>query len=147
MFDTRWAESESADTHATQPLEVVVVHTTESGTQHALHHAQNLATGLHTTLRLLATEIVPYPLPLSAPPIHIPFMEGRLRSLVRDADIGACVDLRFGRDRWQTLMRALPGSPVVVVGGRNRRLWPTAEQRLARRLCKCGYHAVFVPAP
>lgn len=143
MALTQRAVVQPAEESETQPLEVVVIHTTPHGTREALREAQGLAAELGMKLRLLAAEVVPYPLPLHAPPVHIPFTEERLRQLTLHVDIETCIDVRLGRDRWETITRALPGNPLVVVGGRRRWWWPTPESRLARKLQRDGYHVFF----
>lgn len=142
MAITQRAGIQPAEENAAQPLEVVVIHTTLAGTREALRDAQSLAAELGMKLRLLDAEVVPYPLPLHAPPVHIPFIEERLRELTLQVDIETCVDVRLGRDRWETITRALPGNPLVIIGGR-RRWWPTPENRLARKLQRDGYQVLF----
>jgi hypothetical protein len=46
------------------------------------------------------------------------------------------------RDRLETLSMVLKPHSLVVVGGRGR-WWPTAEERLARRLRRAGHEVIF----
>jgi hypothetical protein len=49
-------------------------------------------------------------------------------------------------DRDPALHVLIPAGATVYVGGRIRRWWRTAEQRLALRLQRAGRDVVFVPA-
>lgn len=147
MLMTQRAAIQPLEYNEALPSEVVVIHTRLSATREAMRDAQSMAAGLGMRLRLLSAEVVPYPLPLHAPPVHIAFTEERLRELTLDVDIETCVDVRLGRDRWETLLRALPGTPAIVLGGRLRWWWPTAEARLARKLRRHGYQVIFANLP
>jgi len=122
-------------------LEIVVIHTKPSETLSALKMAAELASGL-APVRLLAAQVVPYPLDLYAPPISAQFLESHYAGLVSQAAVNASVDIRLGRDAGDVIEAGLGPHSVVVLGGR-RRWWPTATMRLARRLGRLGHQVVF----
>lgn len=122
-------------------LEIVVIHTKPSETLSALRMAAELASGL-APVRLLAAQVVPYPLDLYAPPVSTQFLEGHFAELVSQATVAASVDIRLGRDAGDAIEAGVGPHSVVVIGGRRRR-WPTATMRLARRLERLGHQVVF----
>jgi hypothetical protein len=122
-------------------LEIVVLHTEPEETLSALRMAAELASGL-ARVRLLAVQVVPYPLDLSAPPVSVEFLENQFSRMASETAVDAAVDIRLGRDRGDVLEAGLPTRSVVVIGGRRPR-WPTATMRLARRLERLGHQVVF----
>ena len=122
-------------------LEIVVIHTKPSETLSALRMAAELASGL-APVRLLAVQVVPYPLDLYAPPVSTQFLESHFAELVSQATVNATVDIRLGRDAGDVIEGGVGPHSVVVIGGR-RRWWPTATMRLARRLERLGHQVVF----
>jgi hypothetical protein len=122
-------------------LEVVVLYTTTNATLRALRTAARLAEGLSARIRLLVLEIVPYPLPLTAPQVPVDFMERHFRTVASHTTIDTRVDIRLGRDKAQMLEDALnPRSIIVMQTNRWRRL--STENRLARRLESLGHQVV-----
>ena len=122
--------------------ELVVVHTTTTGTRAALRMAANLGNGLYTHIRLIAPRIVPYPLLLTDPPVPAEFTEQYFLELVAEIPVNTRIDIRNCRDAVEMLRSALkPGSLVVI--GKRARWWFSAEARLAKTLRAMG-HAVVV---
>lgn len=122
-------------------LEIVVLHTEAAATVSALKMAAELASGL-APVRLLAIQVVPYPLGLDAPPVSVEFLEQRFAEMAQEAEVEAAVDIRLARDAGAVMESELGPHCVVVIGGR-RRWWPTAAMRLARRLQRLGHQVVF----
>jgi hypothetical protein len=122
-------------------LEIVVIYTQPRETLHALKMAAELASGL-APVRLLAAQVVPYPLDLCAPPVPVEFLANSFVKMVSEAEVNASVDIRLGRDAGDVIESGVGTHSVVVIGGR-RRWWPTANMRLARRLEHLGHQVVF----
>jgi hypothetical protein len=122
-------------------LEIVVLYTEEVKTVNALKMAAELASGL-APVRLLAIQVVPYPLSLDAPPVSVEFLESRFAEMAQEAAVEIAVDIRLARDAGDVVENDLGPHCVVVIGGR-RRWWPTASMRLARRLERLGHQVVF----
>ena len=122
-------------------LEVVVLHTGEAATMNALKMAAEFASGL-APLRLLAIQVVPYPLSLETPPVSVEFLEQRFAEMAREAAVEIAMDIRLARDAGDVIENDLGPHCVVIIGGRRRR-WPTATMRLARRLEGRGHQLVF----
>ena len=114
-------------------LNVVVVFTTPHATISALRSASGLAVSLGATIKLVVPQVVPYPLPLTSPPVLLDFQEKRFRELAAASPVDIRVQLYLCRDQLETLKIALKPHSIVVIGGR-KRWWPTREQRLARKL-------------
>jgi hypothetical protein len=123
-------------------LEIVVLHTNVATTVSALKTAAELALGL-APVRLLAVQVVPYPLSLNAPPISVEFLERRFAEMAQEAAVEATVDIRLARDAADVVESEIGPHNIVVIGGRRRRWWPTAAMRLARRLERLGHQVVF----
>jgi len=123
--------------------EIAVLFTSMHATPAALRKARVLAKRLDVRITLLVTQIVPYPLPLSEPPVLLEFIEKRFITLATDTHVKAAVRIFLCRDRFDAVTEVLKPQSFVVIGGR-RRWWLTADMRLARRLRRAGYEVVFV---
>jgi hypothetical protein len=126
----------------TSKLNVFVIFTSVDATLQALKEAGNLAHQLNGRIMLVAPQVVPYPLPLTSPPVLLDWNERRLRVIANQSAVETIVRIYLCRDRWQALEQVLRPHSVVVVGGR-KRWWPTCESRLARRLRHAGHEVIF----
>lgn len=119
-----------------------MVFTDLGATKVALKAAIELAHDLNAELILLVAKVVPWPLPLEAPPVSGEFTERVLSELVgeQEADITARVYLC--RDRGPTIRHILEPGSLVVIGGR-KRWWRCRTPPLARILERDG-HAVIL---
>ncbi len=125
-------------------LDIAVVFTSVEYTLAALRHAGALANRLAGRITLLVLQSVPYPLPLTSPPVLIDWNERRFRVITEASPVDTTVRLYLCRDRDETLKKALGQRYLVVLGG-PRTWWPfTAEERLARKLRRSGYEVVFI---
>jgi hypothetical protein len=123
-------------------LNVFVIFTSVNATLQALKEAGDLAHQLNGRIMLVAPQVVPYPLPLTSPPVLLDWNERRLRVIANQSEVETVVQIYLCRDRWQALGHVLHPHSLVVVGGR-RRWWPTCESRLARRLRRAGHEVIF----
>jgi hypothetical protein len=129
-------------TETTSKLNVFVIFTSVDATLQALKQAGNLAHQLHGRIMLVAPQVVPYPLPLTSPPVLLDWNERRLRVIADQSEVETIVRIYLCRDRWEALEHVLRPHSLVVVGGR-KRWWPTRESRLARRLRHAGHEVIF----
>ena len=127
-------------------LNISVVFTSVEATLIALRKAAELAARLHARILLLVPQIVPYPLPLTSPPVLLDFNERRFRLIAEEASVETNVRLYLCRDRRDMLKSALAPHSIVVLTGR-RRWWPTPESRLARALRHDGHEVIFQELP
>ena len=118
-------------------LDISVVFTSVDATLTALKEAANLAASLGGRITLIVPQIVPYPLPLSSPPVLINFNERRLRVLTSNCRVETRVSIYLCRDPLETLQSVLKPHSLVIVGSR-KSWWPTAEKRLAQKLRRFG---------
>jgi hypothetical protein len=125
------------------PLEVVVMFTDVPGTLKALKTAAELAHNLSGRIRLLAPQVVPYPLPLESAPVSQKFNERRFQTLASHGCIDTRVEMCLCRDRDAAVCQALQPEALVVMGARPS-WWPTAEKALARKLRRKGHHVILV---
>jgi hypothetical protein len=119
-----------------------VLATTEEGTRLALAEAMRLAGGADARVLLLVPRIVPF---LSTPDSRLEAIAiaDRYRAIAVEAGVDARVRLCFCR-RLDDIFRWMLGPGArIVIGGRRRRWWPTAAERVARRLERQGHHVVF----
>ncbi len=123
-------------------LSVAVIFTSVDATLAALRKAGALANRLRGRITLLVPQVVPYPLPLTSPPVLLDWNEKRFRVLAGESPIETTILIYLCRDRLETLSTVLSSRSLVVVGGR-KRWWPTAEQRLAQKLRRAGHEVVF----
>lgn len=123
-------------------LNVAVVFTSVDATLAALRKAGTLANRLGGRITLVVPQVVPFPLPLTSPPVLLDWNEKRFRVIASESPVETTVMIYLCRDRVETLTTVLTPRSLVVVGGR-KRWWATAEQRLARRLRRAGHEVIF----
>jgi hypothetical protein len=116
-------------------LNIVVIFTNVNATTVALQTAGALAQSLGARITLVYPQVVPYPLPLTSPPVLLEFQERRLREIASACPVDIRVQLYLCRDGLETLGNVLEPRSIIVVGGR-RRWWPTREQKLVHQLQK-----------
>jgi hypothetical protein len=123
-------------------LDISVVFTSVDATLAALKEAGSLAASLGGRITLIVPQIVPYPLPLTSPPVLVDFNERRLRVIAHHSRVDTRVSVYLCRDPLETLGSVLKPNSVVVIGVR-RHWWPTAEKRLEKKLRHLGHHVVI----
>jgi len=136
------APSTVPDTTLESKLNISVVFTSVESTLEALKRAGELASRSRGHITLVVPQIVPFPLPLTSPPVLIDWNERRFSVIASESQVKTDVMLYLCRDRSETLARVLAPRSLVVVGGR-RRWWPTAETRLAWKLRRAGHQVIF----
>jgi len=122
-------------------LDIQVVFTSVDATLAALKEAGNLAGSLGARITLIVPQIVPYPLPLTSPPVLVDFNERRLRVIASNSSVETRVSIYLCRDPLETLRSVLKPHSLVVLGSR-KSWWPTAEKRLAKKLRRFGHQVV-----
>jgi hypothetical protein len=133
----------SASQNACPALDVVVLFTDVPSTLRALKTAAELAHNLNGRIRLLAPQVVPYPLPLDSPQVSREFHERRFQTLASQGPIDTRVELCLCRDRGEALCQALEPEALVVMGA-HRTWWPSADMALAKKLRRKGHHVFLV---
>jgi hypothetical protein len=123
-------------------LNISVVFTSVSGTISALKRAGTLAESLGARITLVVLQVVPYPLPLTSPPVLLEFQENRFREIASKSPVDIQVQLYLCRDGLETLKKVLKPRSLVVIGAR-KRLWPTRETSLVRKLRRTGHEVVL----
>ena len=124
-------------------LNVFVLFTSVEATLAALKQAGHLAAELGGRIILVALQVVPYPLPLTKPPVGIDWNERRLRLIAGESRVETAVHVCLCRDARQTLESVLGPHSLVVLGGR-KHWWPTRESKLARRLRRAGHEVILI---
>lgn len=129
-------------------IDLLVLFTDVSGTLEALRSAAKFARGLNARIRLLAPQVVPYPLSLEQPPVRPAFLVNRYRTIVEEAEIETTVELRLCRDYWDAVNDSLTPDSTVIIGCHrawwNSRWWLTREERIAKRLRAEGHQVILV---
>jgi hypothetical protein len=123
-------------------LDISVVFTSVDATLKALKEAGDLAADLGGRITLIVPQIVPYPLPLTSPPMLVDFNERRLRVIAKSSRVETRVSIYLCREALETLQSVLKPHSLVVVGSR-KQWWPTAEKRLAAKLRRLGHQVVL----
>lgn len=123
-----------------------VLYTRVPHTAAALRCAAGLARELGARLTILAALAVPYPLPLTEPPVAVDFLERTLWALALEVEVDTNVQIYLCRDARQTFRQVLAPGSIVLIGDAGPRWWPAAERRLAGTLRGDG-HAVFLIEP
>ena len=122
-------------------LDLVVPFTTPELTRAALEACRRMGSGLNAQIRLVRVHVVPYPMDLDHPPVAQHFLLREMEEC--KVGIAASCEIRLARGVTEGLECSLrPGSVVVL--GYHKRLWPTANERLARRLRDSGRKLILV---
>jgi len=136
-------QPQTPDTTLTESrLNISVIFTSVDATLAALRQAGDLASRLGAKITIVVPQVVPFPLPLTSPPVLLDFNERRFRVIAKQSPVETRVLLYLCRDQWETLDAALDAHSLVVVGGR-KRWWPTREKRLARHLRRAGHEVIL----
>lgn len=125
-------------------LDIVVPFTTRPLTRAALSAAGRLSAGLLPLIRMVRTQIVPFPLQLEAAPVSTAVLRQQLEPLARE--FGAHLEICFTRDPHDGLLHILSRDSVILIAARRRpwsRWWPSREQRLATWLLRRGYSVIL----
>jgi hypothetical protein len=125
-------------------LNVVVIFTSVRSTVAALKEAGVLASRLNASIRLMVPQVVPYPLPLSSPPVSMEWTERRFRVIANETSVETAVQIYLCRDPFEALRCTLSPHSLIVIGGPRRRWWPTSERRLARQLRHAGHEVILI---
>jgi hypothetical protein len=125
--------------------ELNVLYTTRQATEAALEAAAELAAPMGAEIRLLALQVIPYPLPIGSPTVPVAFTARWLESLAARTPVRTRIQVYLCRDRRSALMRCLKPHALVVMGVRER-WWPAWEERLARWLRAQGRPVLTAPA-
>src|SRR5579863_8187247 len=88
-------------------LEISVVFTSVDATLAALKEAATLAGSLGGRITLVVPQIVPYPLPLTSPPVLVDFNERRLWVIANNCRVETRVSIYLCRDPLETLKAVL----------------------------------------
>lgn len=126
-------------------LELNVISTSIPATLWALKKAAELARDLNGCIRLLVPQVVPYPLPLTSPPVLVEFNERRFRDIASRQLIETRVEIYLCREVEAVLARELKPQSLVVIGGR-KAWWPTAEKAMGKKLRRAGHQVIFACA-
>ena len=126
-------------------LSIIVPFTTPKLTKLALERAVAFGKGLKARIRLIDAQVVPFPCPLSEPPINRGFLVNRLHDLSQGNGVPVQAELILTRDRMRALSNALqPGSIVVI--GTTSTWFPSAERKLARFLTRADHNVMLFAA-
>jgi hypothetical protein len=123
-------------------LDLKVIFTDLPRTAAALQAARDMASGLGARITVLVAQVVPYPLPLAAPPVPVEFTRKLLESVATGENTN--VEILLCRDRYESLHDALSVDSVVIVGARKRHWWPSWERKLARILRRDGRRVLVI---
>jgi hypothetical protein len=124
-------------------LPVFVIFTSINRTLKALEKAGQLANPLRTRIEIIAVQTVPFTLPLDEPPVPFEFVVRRLEEMANQFQEQIKISAYLCRDSSEALKCVLNRNCPVVMGVR-KRLWPTRDERLARKLRRAGYNVTLV---
>ena len=121
--------------------DIVVPFTTRPLTRAALTAAGRLSVGLLPLIRIVRTQIVPFPLQLDATPVSTAVLRQQLVPLAEE--FGAHLQICFTRDTREGLLHTLAKDSVVVIAARRRWWWKSREEQLATWLRRRGWAVVL----
>jgi hypothetical protein len=133
----------SAEPESRADFKVNVLFTSPKATRSAVNIAAKLAGNLGARIRVVAPHVVPFPLQLDHPTVRPDFTERKARAIMADCTLDTEIQVCLCREKLDAAVSVLQENSVVLIGGR-RRLWPTAETRLAGELRRRGHQVLFV---
>jgi hypothetical protein len=125
-------------------LRINVVFTEIQSTELALKRAVELAIDLGAETQIIVPHIVPYPLALECPVVPLEFMCKQLEILAASVGADPYIHVYLCRDAIALLRKLLPPGSIAVLHARNRWLFPSKSQRIARALQRYGCAVVVV---
>ena len=124
-------------------LDLVVPFTTPELTMAAIQAANRLGEGLHSGIRLVKIQVVPWPLDLKQSPVPAEFLRNQLQRFPSALPMKR--EIRFARELEPGLRGALNEHSLVILAT-HKRPWRTRTEHLAAQLRRDGYNVVIVPA-
>jgi hypothetical protein len=124
--------------------EVIVIFTSDKGTQAALKAAVQLARAADKRMLLVVPEMVSFSLAYDNPPIPANHLVKRLWPSISALGVSIRVQVVLCNDEMGALKRMLKSPSLIFLGGSARKWWPTEEHRLARSLRQLGHEVIFV---
>ena len=124
-------------------LWVVVPYTTPELTQAALRHA-GVCSDLDVHVCLFDVQVVPFPAPITQPPVSRKFSEVRLQDLLKESGLPGNAAVIYTREWLEGFTKVLVSDSLVIIATR-KRWWQTREEKLARTLTKAGHHVMLLP--
>jgi len=121
-------------------LDIVVPFTTRTLTRAALTAAGRLSAGLHPLIRMVRTQVVPFPLQLESAPVSTAVLRQQFVPLAEE--FGAHLQICFTRDSREGILHTLGKDSVVIIAAR-RHWWKSREERLANWLRRRGWNVVL----
>lgn len=127
-------------------LPLTVLFTNVPDTLEALRQAACLAAGLDVSLRVLVTQVVPYPLPIDQPSVAPEFHMRHFHAICQQAPVQLRIDVRLCRDARRCIHDALSPNSLVVIGGQ-KSWWPfSRDKNIARSLRRAGHQVISAVA-
>jgi hypothetical protein len=124
--------------------EVIVIFTSDKGTQAALRAAAQVARAGGKGMLLVIPEMVSFSLAYENPPIAVDHLVQRLWPCISALGLAMRVQVILCNDEISALERMLKSPSLIFLGGSAGRWWPTEEHRLARSLRRQGHEVIFV---
>jgi len=124
-----------------EQFQIHVIYTDPAETEAALERAEQLSKGLDTTISLILTPIVPFPLSLDTPPAPLEFFLDKIRRISASIEHDVVSYIYFCRDPLRVIKSALRPHSLLVIGARSNCFF-SRSRRLARALRRCGHDVV-----
>jgi hypothetical protein len=124
---------------------VYVLATSDAGTRAAMGAARSYATGLDARVVVVVPHVVSYAGSMEDAAMPASKEAADLRDAARDLGCDAEVVSVLCRSRNDVPAAILPRDALVLIGGRSGHWFPQPCQRMATRLARAGYRALFVP--
>lgn len=124
-------------------IEIVIPYTEWALGLTALDRAASLAARLSAAVQMIAVHTVPYPAPFGCPAVAHAYLVEQLIDLASRSPLKVQPQVILARSRIEGFRAALRSESTVLLAGR-RRLWKTAEDRLAAMLAGEGHKVAFI---
>jgi hypothetical protein len=125
-------------------LDIVVPYTTPQLTRLALRKAEEMASAIPSSIRVVRLQAVPFPLDLRNPPVALSILREQTRQVARGIPASE-IAVILTRDPEDALLKTLRPSSIVVIAS-EKRWWRTAQERL-KRICERHGHQVALLYP
>src|SRR5580704_17526296 len=121
-------------------LDIVVPFTNRPLTRAGLMAARRLSAGLRPLVRMVRTQVVPFPLQLESAPVSTAVLRQQFVPLAEE--FGAHLQICFTRDTREGLLHTLSKDSLVIIAARHH-WWKSREERLACWLRRRGWNVAL----
>jgi hypothetical protein len=138
-----FSENQTQESHQEKRQPIYVVFTSLNGTRKAVEKAAQFMDLSKHAIEVVATQSVPYALPLEEPPVPLEVFVGHLKEIAEQFPQIKKVSAYLCRDELEALKQVI-NVPCPILMGVRKTLWPDHDKHLAQKLRHAGYDVLLI---